>query len=198
MKEIVLIGGAPTTGKSTLAKQLSEKLGIPWISTDQVREIMLATVRKEDYPEIFHSKGCSAEEYLTKFSADEIVANEIREGEETWKGVQALIKHAYPWKGFIIEGVGILPHLVHALEEKNIRPLFLIDENEKEVRKVVFERGLWADAKTYSDDVKEKEVEWVTLFSKKLREEAKEFNYPVIEVCKNEEDLEKALQVLCA
>lgn len=37
---IILIGGAPTTGKTTLAKALSRVLGLPWISTDHIRAWM--------------------------------------------------------------------------------------------------------------------------------------------------------------
>ena len=48
-KEIILIGGAPTIGKSFLAKKLSEEMKIPWISTDTIREFMREVVRIEKH-----------------------------------------------------------------------------------------------------------------------------------------------------
>jgi 2-phosphoglycerate kinase len=35
-----LIGGAPTVGKSTVAAALAAHLDLPWISTDQIRDIL--------------------------------------------------------------------------------------------------------------------------------------------------------------
>jgi len=36
MKKIILIGGAPTAGKSYVAEKIAKELGIPWISTDTI------------------------------------------------------------------------------------------------------------------------------------------------------------------
>jgi 2-phosphoglycerate kinase len=49
-RQIILIGGAPTVGKTSIAKLLSKHLGIPWISTDMIREIMRGTVDNEELP----------------------------------------------------------------------------------------------------------------------------------------------------
>lgn len=43
--KIILIGGPQATGKTTLAKELSSRLDIPWISTDQIRTICGITPR---------------------------------------------------------------------------------------------------------------------------------------------------------
>ncbi len=51
-KQIIFIGGAPTVGKSYLAKKLAEELKLPWISTDTVREIL----RSYGYP-VYEIKG---------------------------------------------------------------------------------------------------------------------------------------------
>ncbi len=40
MERIILIGGAPTVGKTFIAKELSKKLFLPWISTDTIRSLM--------------------------------------------------------------------------------------------------------------------------------------------------------------
>ena len=76
MKKIFLIGGSPTAGKSYIAKKIAKKLGIPWISTDTIREQMRQLVRKEDYPELFLHVKATPEmgvNFLTKNSAKKIV-----------------------------------------------------------------------------------------------------------------------------
>ena len=201
MKEkiVVLIGGAPTVGKSTVARLLSEHLRIPWISSDQIREVMKATVDEKNFPALFDTKDYTAERFLTEFSSSEIVKMEINEGEAVWPGVQAFIEESYPWNSFIVEGVAILPHLV-ARDFSNrswAQPVFLVDEDADRIRNVVFNRGLWDDAKTYSDDVKEKEVQWAMLFSHMIRVEAEKYHFPWIEMKKNDkEDLRSILNQL--
>lgn len=197
MDALILIGGAPTAGKSTAAQLLSKHLDIPWVSTDQIREVMRETVNPQEYPAIFNTRKYNAEQFLNTFSAEEIVAMEMKESEETWKGVQAFIHGAYPWKNFIIEGIGILPHLAHELEENEcVRAVFLVDEDADRIRDVVFKRGLWDEAKSYSDSLKEKEVEWALLFSHILKKEVEKFGYPWVEVSKSEQDLGKILSAL--
>jgi hypothetical protein len=114
---------------------------------------------------------------------------EFRQGIAAWAGNKKLIEDDYTWRqGFIVEGVNILPELIPTLEtSSDIRPIFLIDDSEERMREVVFGRGLWEDAHKYPDDVKEKEVEWATIFSKRLEKSALEHGYPVVKIEKNSE-----------
>jgi len=197
-KQTILIGGAPTAGKSTLARALSKHLDLPWISTDQIRSVMKATVRREDMPKLFNEES-TAEKFLTRFSAEEIVRMEREQSEAVWLGVRAFIRGDSTWKsGFIIEGVSILPHLVAEDfgADARVKPIFLLDDDESRTRHVVFTRGLWDDAHTYTDDVKEKEVEWALLFGRQIREDAARHGHPCIDMRKNEEDLKAVLKAL--
>ncbi len=198
-KKIILIGGTPTVGKSTIAQAVAEKLSIPWISTDQIREIMRTIADRKTHSKLFTPEAYTAEKFLTEFSAEEIVRMEYEQGEVTWLGIRNLIKNDYDWQnGFVIEGVNILPHLVAQdfKDDKNIKAVFLGDEDMDRMRTVVYQRGLWGAAKTYSDNVKEKEVEWAHMFSQKLKAEVKKYNYPWITIQKNSGDLEKVLLAL--
>lgn len=198
-KTIILIGGAPTTGKSTMAAQLSRQLQIPWMSTDQIRDIMRLVARREDYSALFTPEGYGAERFLTEFSAEQIADMELAQGEAVWPGIKAFIEDNYTWKdGFILEGVNILPHLIKRdfAESKHIKTVFLIDEDADRIRHVVFTRGLWDDAQLYADDVKEKEVAWVLDFSRKITSEAQRCGYPCVEVSKKADDLPAVIKAL--
>ena len=181
MDKIILIGGAPTVGKSELAKHLSKDLNIPWISCDSVKEIMRKTVRKNDYPNLFYQPSFAAEKYMNSHTIQQIIRDQNKENTDVWKGVKALIDTDYTWKSFIVEGVAIIPNLVHRSyrENKKIKTIFLINNDKEWIRKVVFTRGLWADADKYPDSVKEKEVEWVIEFNEWLKKDAKKYNFPV-------------------
>lgn len=196
-RKIILIGGAPTAGKSTLTRLLSERLGLPWISTDQTRVVMRAVTNAKERPDLHNTEGYDAVSFLTTLSAEEIADMEFRQGIAAWPGNKSFIENDYVWKqGFIFEGVNILPELIPTLETtSDICPVFLIDDNEKRVREVVFDRGLWDYARKYPDDVKEKEVEWTISFCRKLEQSALEHGYPVIRV---EKDTEKDLAAVMA
>ncbi|MGI9028096.1 MAG: AAA family ATPase [Candidatus Saccharimonadales bacterium] len=198
-KTIILIGGTPTVGKSTTAQAVANHFNIPWISTDQIREIMRTIADRKQYPKLFTPKDYTTERFLTEFSAEEIAKMEYEQGEAAWVGIKKLINDDYTWTdGFVIEGVNLLPHLIAKdfSDNPNIKAVFLGDSDTERMRRVIYTRGLWDDAKSYSDDVKEKEVEWALLFSKLLRNDATMHDYPWIEIQKNESDLEKVLQAL--
>ena len=69
---IILIGGMPTTGKTTLARELSQKLALPWLSTDQTRLVMQGVADPEQYPQLLSAHGLSAAEFFQRFSPEEI------------------------------------------------------------------------------------------------------------------------------
>lgn len=187
MNKIILIGGSPTTGKSYTARKLAESLKLPWISTDTIREQMRKLVDRKDYPKLFIHASANAKtavKYLSENSAQTIVENEAKESIEVWQGVKALIETDYVWGSFIVEGVAVLPSLVKKLsiKNKNIKAIFLVDENIDRVRKTVFTRGLWDDADKYPDSVKEKEVAWVMAFNQYLIKETKKHKLPIIKI----------------
>lgn len=201
MRKIVLIGGSPTAGKSYTARKLAERLKLPWISTDTVREQMRRLVRKEDYPALFqHSESTSelAVEFLTHNTAKEIVKHQNEESVEVWKGVKAFIETDYVWGTFIIEGVAVLPSLVSKLgkNRKDIKIIFLVDDDIARVRHTIFTRGLWDDASKYPDTVKEKEVEWVVAFNNYIKTEAKKYGFPVIDVGNRKDYFKKVKSIV--
>ena len=200
MKKIILIGGSPVAGKSYATRKIAEKLKLPWISTDTIREQMREIVNKKDYPALFLHKNATPKmgvDFLNNNSAEEIVRVVNEENVEVWRGVKALIETDYVWKSYIIEGVAILPNLVSKLKDKSIVVVFIIDEDVKRIRETIFSRGLWDDAKKYPDSVKEKEVEWVLAFNKYIKDEAKKYGFPVVSVGKRKDyigEIEKVIE----
>lgn len=186
MKKIILIGGAPGVGKSTLARSIGEELKLPWISTDTIREMMRKIVDKEKFPELFHldETRVSAENYLSSHSAQEILESQNRESGEVQKGVRALIETDYVWDDFIVEGIAITPEFVAGLKNNDylLKSVFLIDKNQERIRKMVFERGVWDDADKYDDSVKEKEIEWVNLYHLWVKKEAEKYGFSTTEI----------------
>jgi 2-phosphoglycerate kinase len=203
MKRVILIGGAPTSGKSHLAQQLAESLNLSWISTDGIREQMRKIVRKQEYPALFdHADATPAMgvAYLNTHTPNEIVKHHNKENVEVWKGVKAFIETDYNWHSFIVEGIAILPAQVAALKKKHkhVQAVFLIDENRARVRKTIFTRGLWDEARKYPDSVKEKEVAWVFAFNAYIKKEAKKHHLPVLSIGDRKNNLARVKRILGA
>jgi 2-phosphoglycerate kinase len=197
-RKIFLIGGVPTTGKSTVAELVAKRVNLPWISTDQIRDVMRAVANRKDHPNLFTSEGYNAERFLNEFSAEKIVDIEFEQGGAVWLGIKKFIEDDFTWsKGFVMEGVSLIPELIAELNiAGEIRAVFLVDDDADRIREVIFNRGLFDDAENYPDYVKEKEIAWVKLFSNKIKKEAQKYNYPVIEVEKKENNLTKVLRAL--
>ncbi len=201
MNKIVLIGGAPTAGKSYTARKIAESLKMPWISTDTIREQMRKLVRKEDYPLLFRFHGNPARmavKILNNNTAKEMVVRQNEESMDVWKGVKAMIETDYTWDSFIIEGVAILPKLVSGLrlKDRSVKAIFLVDEDLERVRKTIYTKGLWNDADKYPDSVKEREVEWVAAFNEYIKREAKKYNFPVVSMGNRDDYLDEVKRII--
>jgi 2-phosphoglycerate kinase len=196
----ILIGGAPTTGKSIISKKLAQHYNLPFISTDQLRATVKPYGDPERFPTLYGATGMSAEEFLTRYTVQEISDMEFEQGKDVWPAVRALLEPNTDWhRGCVIEGVNILPKLVAQLDVKNnssIKPVFLVDLDEERMRKVVYERGLYEPAENYSDDVKEIEVEWAMMFAHRLQREALECGFPCVEVTKSDNDISNIIEVI--
>lgn len=198
MNKVVLIGGAPTNGKSYIARKLGEELKLPWISTDTMLEAMREILKQEDHPALFdfQGKGASAEDYLSSHTPQQIVDSVITENIALWKVAKAFIETDYVWEKFVVEGVAVMPSLVAELdkEKAEILPIFIVDEDEERVKSVVYTRGLWDEANTYSDDVKPIEVEWAMLYSQYLKKECQKYGFKPYIIGDREEFLQSLIE----
>ncbi len=171
--KIILIGGPQATGKTTLAKKLSSRLDIPWISTDQIRTICAI-------------KSSSGKKGLTA---------EIENNREIWKGVERFIRSPFPWENIIVEGVAILPQFVTSLDI-NANPIFIVDTDEARISDVIYQRSLLPWIKTKTNEQQLEKVAYILEFNKFIKNEALKYNFPVVEISKSDIDLEKVLGAL--
>ena len=200
MKKYILIWWPPTTGKSTLAQNLSREIGLPWFSTDQIRMLMKIYALRDETGWLFLPEWHdTVDTFLGYYSPEEIVEMEFAQAHDVWPGIQTMIDDCYSYPdGCIIEWVNITPKLAakHLSWRDDVLTLFVTDNNEQRIRDVIYTRWLFADAKKYSDTYKEKEVEWVQLYIEQLREQCEKYDFPCISVNKQNNDVEKILPLV--
>ncbi len=116
---IYLIGGPPRCGKTTLAKEMSKKLKIPWISSDALEVVSREYVSKEKriklYPYSFlRKKGVNRnnDEFYSKYSAREIINVLKKQAKTSFRAIDMMIANEIDnGNDYIIEGYHILPSL---------------------------------------------------------------------------------------
>jgi 2-phosphoglycerate kinase len=187
----ILIGGAPCAGKSTLAKALATERGCEVGHVDDLSDAFKTAKENErhKYPWMFSTYKTTAEEFWENRTPRDLIAVEVAQAKEYWPELKRVMQTG---TFGILEGVSILPELVWKEFGAAIRMVVLIDTDLLRVRQTIFTRGIWDDANTYSDWVKEKELEWVELHNAWFREQAKKYPYPLFEVGDRGQLLEQA------
>jgi 2-phosphoglycerate kinase len=168
--KIILIGGAPTTGKSTLAEQLSKRLSIPWISTDQIRTVIKSAIDKSMQTDI----------------------NEL-----VWKGVVAFVERYHPWNGCIIEGEVILPNLVarDLGHNEEIKIIFLTHSNTQQIERIVSERSKFPYIKTKTLEEQKAKIKDLEELNQQIESDAKAHKFTFVEA-QTDKTLDNTLKVL--
>lgn len=111
---IYFIGGAPRVGKTQLAKKLSEKTGLSWLSTDNLRESLphLEVISK-DHPILRYWINWEDQNFAKKTfrpPIEEIIRRQNEESKEVAKMVKGFVESiTYNSHDFILEGVALLP-----------------------------------------------------------------------------------------
>ena len=178
---IILIGGAPCAGKSTVAKSLAKQLGCQWVSTDNLREEFRGRSRHPPYryPWLHATIHTTAEKWWADKSAADLLQVEIGQAKEMWPMIRHTIRTS---QAGIFEGLSLLPELIHQAFGSSIRAVYLIDNDLARIRKTIFMRGLWDEAKTYADWVKEKEINSVSYMNDWIKSESRKYALPLVNV----------------
>jgi 2-phosphoglycerate kinase len=110
---IVLLGGVTGVGKSTVATQLANRLGITRvIATDQVRQVVRAFFSHEFMPAVHHSSFDVGQSVpgLETDGRDPTIAGFLRQVDDIAPGIDALMERAMAERTpMVVEGVHLLP-----------------------------------------------------------------------------------------
>lgn len=176
MNKIILIGGAPGVGKSTLAKKIAQVRGVNWISTDQIRSIMQAATTEAIKPELFVNAKSTND-------PKEAASLEIQKAESVWQGVKQFIENIYPWEGCVIEGTAILPRLVARdfNNREDVQSIFIVQSVES-INEVIEQRSKdpWINTKTPQQ--KKKKTEQTVILNEIIKKEAADYNCKIYDL----------------
>ena len=138
---VYLIGGSPRGGKSILSRKLSKKLNIPYISTDNLRLVVLPyfkhNEKNKNFPFIKMYDSVSTDKFFRIYSGQEMLKADLTEARAVWPGLKSLINHLLVCKmDCIIEGIHLLPSFVKEFKNnKNVRIVFLTKTTAEKIYK---------------------------------------------------------------
>lgn len=133
---IILIGGATGVGKSTIATQLANRLGITRVvSTDAVREVLRSALTEQMFPSLYASsfEADKAVRQPIPHSGDRLIIGFREQAASVAVGTQALIDRAIAeGTDIILEGAHLVPGFLSNIETDRavIVPLLVTVEDE--------------------------------------------------------------------
>ncbi len=189
---IYLIGGPPRSGKTTLAKRLSSRLRIGWVSVDILESVVREHTLKKNYKKLFpknilreKTRGSNDEMY-EKFSFKKIADAYITQGKASQKAIEIFIGDCIrEGHDFIVEGHQLHPRLVQKLVTlfpKDIRFVFLIKKDERLLTEG-FQKNKaksdWVLQKTKNKETLKKIAKMLSYFGERIEKEAEKRGFSV-------------------
>lgn len=200
LARVILVGGAPLSGKTCLAQALAGRLDMACISTDDVSTAIRAVTNAETHPALHYMDvdGCFRD-YYPSHSPARLMDDALAFHRAAWPAIESVARAHADWdRPALIEGWGILPEFVARLDLENARALFLVpDEAVYECRcraNPDFYRGA-ADEEGLIESFARRSV----LFGRMLEASAEERGLPVVRPTAEaspEETVDQALALL--
>jgi 2-phosphoglycerate kinase len=125
--KVLLIGGAPGTGKTTLGSALAARVGITSLSIDDLITAVQAVTTPETHPGLHVMRKAPYLHYFTNSSLDQLKADTMLQHEAAWPLIKQVVrKHAMWGSAIVIDGWHLRPSRVAQLELKNVRSGWIV------------------------------------------------------------------------
>lgn len=194
MSKIILIGGTPRAGKTTLAQKVSKELSIPWISADVLGAIARTYVSDDQIDSLFPvnrirtETGGGNDDLYNTYSKEEIASSYLKQGEAVERAVYVFVQYAISegWD-YVIEGYQITPQIISKLvkEYPEVKSVILVNTNSNETlerSKMSNVKSDWLRDKTNSKETFEKVGQMIDYYSIQLLEQCAEYNVKTIDM----------------
>jgi len=198
--KLMLIGGVPRTGKTTLAKKIAADLGISWMSTDTLESIAHSYTPEEQkdikFPKSVMRRNTnrSNDEFYTTYSISEIIDAYEKQAETVNAAIEALAEYADKegW-GYVIEGYHVTPALLTKLRAADITFTSVILVNTDPAQAIERSRQSdvtsdWVRDNTQNVETYAKIAEGIQEHSQRLIETSKEYDVACVDMSEDFEE----------
>ncbi len=187
---IYLIGGSPRSGKSILSRQLAKKLNIGYISTDNLRPVIIKYFSRRQqalkFPFIKMFDSTEVEKFFQKYDGESQLKADLIESRTIWPGVRSLIDHLIACRmDYVIEGVHLLPNYINRLKkhEKELKIAYLVKRDAELLLKGLKksrENNDWIAAHIKDDDVLRLAARSIAVYGEYFYRETGKYSFKTI------------------
>lgn len=126
---VLLIGGAPGAGKTTLGRALASRVDAVSLTADDLLTAAKALTTPHSHPGLHVMRGENSIAYFTESPADRLIADTNAQHEAIWPAIENVIrKHACWGPPIVIDGWPLRPAKVVALGLSNVKSIWLVAE----------------------------------------------------------------------
>jgi 2-phosphoglycerate kinase len=118
---VILIGGAPLSGKTAAARLIGRQCGMPVISTDHLGEAARAVTTPSSNADLHACTLIDYRDYYASRLPEQLFDDALRAHRALWPAIEAVIRRHLAWAGpAVIEGWALLPHLVVTIDSPRL------------------------------------------------------------------------------
>ena len=142
--KVIYLGGAPMTGKTTIARIIASHLGYSCISTDDIGAGITAVTNVSSHPAFHYMNNLDYREYYIVRSIEDLILDINNQHDALWPALSTLFHNHSSWDvETVIEGWALRPSYVSQLSG-DISGLFLIANDlllKSRIQKTDFSHG---------------------------------------------------------
>jgi len=114
--KVLVVGGPPMVGKSSVARQIAARLGYGCMSTDDIGLAIKSVTTAETHPRSHAMDGIDYRDYYAGRSVEQLLDDGMGMHEEMWPGIEAGMRAHADWSFPIVyEGWAMWPERVATL-----------------------------------------------------------------------------------
>jgi 2-phosphoglycerate kinase len=134
---VLLLGGAPKAGTTTLARALSVAIGWDVIATDDLGAAARAMTTPDSHPDLHPMAGVDWREYYIERSDEALFDEALRAHRAAWPAIAHVVMNRASWgQHAIIEGWALLPELAATISHAAVRSIWLAADSSELDRRV--------------------------------------------------------------
>ena len=125
--KVILLGGAPNTGKTTVSRLIASRLNYGCLSTDDLLKAITSITTPKSHPSFHFMAGFTTQEYYVSHTVDELISHNTERHKTFHLAIERVIKsHLEKGDPIVIEGFGLWLEDIKNLNLPDIGMVWLV------------------------------------------------------------------------